>query len=47
MRVLAMEINYGPFAREIPLPLDLELERLQTEWSDAMLWIVLPRRAHA
>jgi HSP20 family protein len=47
MRVLAMEINYGPFAREIPLPLDLELERIQTEWSDAMLWIVLPRRAHA
>jgi HSP20 family protein len=47
MRVLAMEINYGAFAREIPLPLDLELERIQTEWSDAMLWIVLPRRAHA
>lgn len=47
MRVLAMEINYGAFAREIPLPPDLDLERIQTEWLDAMLWIVLPRRAHA
>ncbi|HEY0789896.1 MAG TPA: Hsp20/alpha crystallin family protein [Chthoniobacterales bacterium] len=47
MRVLAMEIDYGPFAREISLPLDLELERTETEWVDGMLWLVLPRRPQA
>lgn len=47
MRVWAMEINYGPFAREIALPPDLALERIHTEWAGGMLWIVLPRRAHA
>ncbi len=47
MRVVSLEIDHGPFAREIPLPMDLDLERAQTEWLSGLLWVVVPRRAHA
>ncbi|MBV9488169.1 MAG: Hsp20/alpha crystallin family protein [Verrucomicrobia bacterium] len=47
VRVLAMEIDYGPFAREISLPPNLQLERMRMEWTHGMLWVVLPRQAHA
>lgn len=47
VRVLAMEINYGRFEREIQLPPDLVLDRTSTEWSNGLLWISIPRRANA
>lgn len=47
VRVLAMEINYGRFEREIELPTDLVLDRASTEWSNGLLWISIPRRPHA
>ena len=47
MRVLAMEIDYGRFEREIGLPPDLVLDRTSTEWSNGLLWISIPRRALA
>jgi len=47
VRVLAMEIDYGGFAREITLPDDVDLDRLKTEWNNGILWIEIPRWSHA
>ncbi|MBV8816671.1 MAG: Hsp20/alpha crystallin family protein [Verrucomicrobia bacterium] len=44
VRVLAMEIDYGPFARAISLPEDVDLERIRSEWDNGLLWIEIPRR---
>lgn len=46
VRVLAMEIDYGAFVREISLPEDVDLDRLQTDWDNGILWIEIPRRPH-
>jgi HSP20 family protein len=47
VRVLAMEIDYGGFAREITLPDDVDLDRVKTDWNNGILWIHIPRRSHA
>ena len=47
VRVLAMEIDYGEFAREISLPDDVDLDRVSTDWTNGILWIEIPRRSHA
>jgi HSP20 family protein len=47
VRVLAMEIDYGPFARAISLPDDVDLERIGSKWDHGLLWIEIPRRPHA
>ena len=47
VRVLAMEIDYGGFAREISLPDDVDLERVRTDWTNGILWIEIPRLSHA
>jgi HSP20 family protein len=47
VRVLAMEISYGNFERSIEIPPDYDLARIHTEWENGLLWIFLPRRAHA
>ena len=47
VRVLAMEIDYGGFAREISLPDDVELDRVKTHWDNGILWIDVPRLSHA
>jgi HSP20 family protein len=47
VRVLAMEIDYGGFAREIPLPDNVDLERVRTHWDNGILWIDIPRLSHA
>jgi HSP20 family protein len=47
VRVLAMEIDYGAFAREISLPDDVDLERVRTNWNNGILWIEIPRLSHA
>ena len=47
VRVLAMEIDYGGFAREISLPDDVDLERVRTHWDNGILWIEIPRLSHA
>ena len=47
VRVLAMEIDYGDFAREITLPDDVDLDRVKTEWSNGILWIEIPRWSQA
>lgn len=47
VRVLAMEIDYGGFVREITLPDDVDLDRVKTDWNNGILWIHIPRRSHA
>jgi HSP20 family protein len=47
VRVLAMEIDYGGFAREISLPDDVDLDRAKTDWTNGILWIEIPRRSQA
>jgi HSP20 family protein len=43
-QLLAMEIDYGPFEREINLPVDVEVEidKAHAEQRNGLLWIVLP-----
>lgn len=42
LQVLAMEIDQGPFEREIVLPINVEPEQVQAEQREGLLWICLP-----
>lgn len=42
-QMIAMEIDYGPFEREVRLPDDVDLEAVHAEQRNGMLWIFLPR----
>src|SRR5882762_1031031 len=39
---LAMEIDYGPFIREVLLPAEVEIEQAHAEQRNGLLWISLP-----
>jgi len=41
-QVLAMEIDGGPFARELVLPVEVDPEAVQAEQREGLLWIRLP-----
>ncbi len=47
IQILAMEIDAGPFAREISLPADVEADSVRAEYDEGLLWIYLPFRSHA
>lgn len=47
VQVLAMEIDYGAFQREVVLPSDVDRQRVNAEQKNGLLWIYLPMRAHA
>ncbi len=47
LQVLAMEIDYGPFEREVALPAEVEPERVTAEQRNGLLWIFLPLRSQA
>jgi len=42
VRVLAMEIDSGPFERELRLPPEVDIEQVTAEQEDGLLWIRLP-----
>ncbi len=42
MKIIAMEIDHGPFSREVNLPEHIDLERTESAYREGMLWIVLP-----
>jgi HSP20 family protein len=42
VQLLAMEIDYGPFEREICLPVEVEVENAHAEQHNGLLWISLP-----
>src|SRR5438067_8406890 len=43
-QLLAMEIDYGPFEREITFPVDVEIDRAHAEQRNGLLWISLSVR---
>jgi HSP20 family protein len=47
LQVLALEIDHGPFEREVVLPLEVVPEKAQAEQRNGMLWIYLPLPAQA
>ena len=42
LQLLAMEIDYGPFERDIVLPADVEIDKATAEQRNGLLWISLP-----
>jgi HSP20 family protein len=42
MQILALEIDHGPFERQVALPLEIEPGRAHAEQRNGMLWIHLP-----
>jgi len=42
LKWLAMEIDYGAFIREVPLPAEVEIEQAHAEQRNGLLWISLP-----
>jgi len=42
VQMLAMEIDYGPFERDIVLPADVEIDQATAEQRNGLLWISLP-----
>jgi len=42
MRILGMEIDYGPFSRDIAIPDAVELDKVQSNYAHGLLWITLP-----
>src|SRR5436309_14803219 len=40
--VLALEIDYGAFEREIDLPIEIDVGRVHAEQENGLLWITLP-----
>jgi HSP20 family protein len=46
-QILAMEIDSGPFSREVTLPMEVEPDCVRAEYKDGYLWIYLPFRCNA
>lgn len=42
MEMLAMEIDYGPFERTVELFDEVDVEKVQAEQTNGLLWIHLP-----
>jgi HSP20 family protein len=42
LQTIAMEIDYGPFVRAVPLPLEVEVEKATAAQENGFLWICLP-----
>ena len=42
VQLLAMEIDYGPFEREVVLPAEVEIDKAHAEQRNGLLWISLP-----
>jgi HSP20 family protein len=42
VQLLAMEIDYGPFEREVTLPAEVEIDQAHAEQRNGLLWVFLP-----
>jgi len=42
VQLLAMEIDYGRFEREVPLPVEVEIDKAHADQRNGLLWISLP-----
>ena len=45
VRILAMEIDHGPFRRTIPMPTPVDVSRADTTYDAGLLWIRLPLKS--
>ena len=43
-QMIAMEIDYGSFEREVQLPDEVEIKKVRAEQKNGFLWIYLPLR---
>jgi HSP20 family protein len=44
VQVIALEIDYGPFEREVLLPTKINVDQASAEQQNGLLWIHLPLR---
>ena len=44
LQMLALEIDYGPFEREVHLPVEVNVEETRAEQENGLLWITLPEK---
>ena len=44
LRVHLMEIDHGPFCREVELPADVDREKIGAAHRNGLLWIELPKK---
>jgi HSP20 family protein len=44
LQMLAFEIDYGPFEREVHLPVEVDVEQAHAEQENGLLWITLPAK---
>jgi HSP20 family protein len=42
MQMIAMEIDYGPFEREVRLPGEVDIKKVHADQKNGLLWIHLP-----
>ncbi|MDQ6861156.1 MAG: Hsp20/alpha crystallin family protein [Verrucomicrobiota bacterium] len=45
LQMLALEIDYGPFEREVHLPVEVDVEQAHAEQENGLLWITLPEKS--
>ncbi len=44
MRIVSMEVDYGPFVRCVSLPSEVDVRRITAEQVNGLLWVRLPLR---
>jgi HSP20 family protein len=44
LRVHLMEIDHGPFCRQVQLPNNVDKDRIAAQYLNGMLWIELPKK---
>lgn len=42
LQMIAMEIDYGPFQRDVQLPQEVDVKKVHAEQEEGLLWIYLP-----
>jgi HSP20 family protein len=42
VQTITMEIDYGPFQRELHLPVEISVDEVHADQKNGMLWIHLP-----
>jgi HSP20 family protein len=42
MQMIAMEIDFGPFEREVRLPAEVDIKKIHADQKNGLLWIHLP-----
>jgi HSP20 family protein len=44
LRVHLMEIDHGPFCREVDLPHDVDRDKIVASYDNGMLWVQVPKK---